>query len=149
MFFHKSWTNEQFLYNLIAYFLCQYVCVVIFIFISKSFASTSQIGKIIDKAGVQLKGVKMNFLCSMWNTSIALWQSYVKLTTLVILLLTIYTIQSTIIYFILPFVARYPYFRVDTNNLLPTSPTHHSSLSYFAKGGERLWIPFSFMCIIF
>ena len=65
MFFHKSWTNEQFLYNLIAYFLCQYVCVVIFISISKSFASTSQIGKIIDKAGVQLKGVKMNFLCSM------------------------------------------------------------------------------------
>ena len=65
MFFHKSWINEQFLYNLIAYFLCQYVCVVIFISISKSFASTSQIGKIIDKAGVQLKGVKMNFLCSM------------------------------------------------------------------------------------
>ena len=62
MFFHKSWTNEQILYNLIVYFLCQ--CVM-FIPTSKSFASTSQIGKIIDKTGVQLKGVNINLLCSM------------------------------------------------------------------------------------
>ena len=37
----------------------------------------------------------------------------------------VYKIQSIIIYFILPFAARYPYFRVDTHDLLPTSPTHH------------------------
>ena len=125
MFFHKSWTNEQILYNLITYFLCQCVCIVNFISTSKSFTSTSQIGKIIDKTWVQLKGVNINFSCSMWNTPTALWQSYVKLTTLVSLLLTIYKIQSIIIYFILPFAARYPYFRVDTHDLLPTSPTHH------------------------
>ena len=65
MFFHKSWTNEQILYNLIAYFLCQCVCIVIFISTSKGFAHTSQIGKIIDKTGVQLEGVNINFLCSM------------------------------------------------------------------------------------
>ena len=65
MFFHKSWTNEQILYNLIVYFLFQCVWVVMFIPASKSFASTSQIGKIIDKTGVQLNGVNINFLCSM------------------------------------------------------------------------------------
>ena len=65
MFFHKSWANEQILYNLIVYFLCQCVWVVMFIPTSKNFASTSQIGKVIDKTGVQLKGVNINFLCSM------------------------------------------------------------------------------------
>ena len=44
MFFHKVWTNEQILYNSIADFVRQYVCVVIFITVSKSFANTSQIG---------------------------------------------------------------------------------------------------------
>ena len=62
---HKLWTNEQILYNSIADFLCQCVCVILFIAVSKSFASTSQIGKIIDIIGVQSKGAKMNFLCSM------------------------------------------------------------------------------------
>ena len=85
----------------------------------------------------------------MWNASIALQQSYVKLTTLVILSLTIYKIESTIIYFILPFVAVYPHRRVDTHNLIPTFSTHPSSLSYFVKDGERFSILFSFMCIIF
>ena len=65
MFLHKLWTNEQILYNSIADFLCQCVCVVLFIAVSESFASTSQIGKIIDIIGVQLKGAKMNFFCSM------------------------------------------------------------------------------------
>ena len=65
MFFHKTCTNEQILYNSIADFVRQCVCVVIFISVSKSFANMSQIGKIIDKIGVKLRGVKMNFLCSM------------------------------------------------------------------------------------
>ena len=60
----------------------------------------------------------------MWNTPRALQQSYVKLTTLVTLFLTIYKIQSTIIYFVLPFVAVYPHCRVDAHNLLLTFPTH-------------------------
>ena len=45
MFLHKLWTNEQILYNSIADFLCQCVCVVLFITVSESFASTSQIRK--------------------------------------------------------------------------------------------------------
>ena len=55
MFFNKSWTNGQFLCNYIAEFLGQCICNVIFIAVSKSFESTSHIGTIIDKIGVQLK----------------------------------------------------------------------------------------------
>ena len=51
--------------TILLHFLGQCVCVVVFIVFSKSFASTSQIDKMIDKTGVQLKGVIMHFLYSM------------------------------------------------------------------------------------
>ena len=57
--------DGQILYSYITDFLCQCVCVVIFIAVSKNLASTFEIDKIIDKIGVQLKGMKIQFLCSM------------------------------------------------------------------------------------
>ena len=63
MFFNKSWTNRQFLCNYLVEFLGQCAYVVIFIAVSENLESTSQIGKIIDKIGVRLKGVVMHFLC--------------------------------------------------------------------------------------
>ena len=62
-YFNKSWTNRQFLCNYIVEFSGQCAYVVIFIAVSENFASTSQIGEIIDKIGVRLKGVVMHFLC--------------------------------------------------------------------------------------
>ena len=132
-------------------FLC--VCIVICFSVSKSFVSTSQIGKIIDKIGMQLKGliIELFMFNVKYSHSLLTKLRHITLATLVTLVLKIYKIQSANIYFILPFVARYSHCRVDTDNRLPTSPTHPSSLSYsnkisksfimgcmyFRKGGER------------